>query len=71
MPKLLRFAVVCLLLSCTGCAATCEFIIDVLFNSIPGDDGDDLPKPLTDRMSKRDAARANAENENANSLDEY
>ena len=70
MPKLLRFAVLCLLLSCTGCAATCEFIIDVLFNSISDDDAD-LPKPLTDRMSKRDAARANAEYDNARSLDEY
>jgi hypothetical protein len=69
MPKLLHFAVVCLLLLCSGCAATCAFVIDVLFNSI-SDDDDDLPKPLTNRMNKRDAARANAEYDNARSLDE-
>jgi hypothetical protein len=71
MAKLLQWAFVCFILSCSGCAATCDFIIDTISNSLSSDDGDDLPKPLTDRMSKRDAARANAEYDNANRVAEY
>jgi hypothetical protein len=72
MPKLMQFTLVGFILAISGCAATYEFVVDTMFNSLLGaEDGDDLPEPMTDRMSRRDAARANLEYDNAREAAEF
>lgn len=72
MSKLMQFTFIAFILPISGCAATCEFVVDTIFNSLlDAEDGDDLPKPMTDRMSKRDAARANLEYDNARQAAEF
>ena len=72
MLRFFQLVLIGCLLSASGCAATAEFLLDTVVDSALGsDDADDLPKPLTDRMSKSDARRANWENANANRAASY
>jgi hypothetical protein len=77
MPRLLQLILACCLISCSACGTTDNRATQGTTTNRstvaiqPPRDGssdymaDDLPKALTDRMSKKAARRANAEYDNA------
>jgi hypothetical protein len=64
MRRLLTIAVICtILLPSAGCAVLLDTVLNMLF-----DTDSDLPSHATEGMSDREAARAEVEYDNVNSL---